>query len=167
MAEELKQAIAGYYAATTTLQTKGTPSGDEGIDARKAMETRQEQSQRTRDNLITDILNEMQVYLAGGDSIGGTLLNQKIQDAATLVPRPALPAVPSGRLRRLAQGHRPGQEGRRRCPGRGRSQGRPGEPPGLQGDPRLRRQRQEGDRRSQAVRRGASTAGRRTPSTPP
>src|SRR5262249_2918496 len=28
MAEELKQAIAGYYAATTTLQTKGTPSGD-------------------------------------------------------------------------------------------------------------------------------------------
>ena len=50
MAEELKQAIAGYYAATTTLQAKGTPSGDEGIQARKAMETRQEQSQRTRDD---------------------------------------------------------------------------------------------------------------------
>jgi hypothetical protein len=84
MAEELKQAIAGYYAATTTLQSKGTPSGDEGIHARKAMETRQEQSEKTRDTLISDILNEMQVYLAGGDSIGGTLLNQKIQDAATL-----------------------------------------------------------------------------------
>ncbi len=84
MAEELKQAIAGYYAATTTLQSKGTPSGDEGIHARKAMETRQEQSERSRDTLITDILNEMQVYLAGGDNIAGTLLNQKIQDAATL-----------------------------------------------------------------------------------
>lgn len=84
MAEELKQAIAGYYAATTTLQTKGTPSGDEGIHARKAMETRQEQSEKTRDTLITDILNEMQVYLAGGDGVGGTLLNQKVQDAATL-----------------------------------------------------------------------------------
>jgi hypothetical protein len=84
MAEDLKQAIAGYYAATTTLQAKGTPSGDEGIHARKAMETRQEQSQRSRDNLITDILNEMQVYLAGGDNIAGTLLNQKVQDAATL-----------------------------------------------------------------------------------
>ena len=83
-AEELKQAIAGYYAATTTLQTKGTPSGAEGIHARKAMETRQEQSKKTRDALITDILNEVQVYLAGGDSIGGALLNQKIQDAATL-----------------------------------------------------------------------------------
>jgi hypothetical protein len=84
MAEELKQAIAGDHAATTTLQTKGTPSGDEGIHARKAMETRQEQSQRSRDTLITDILNEMQVYLAGGDGVGGTLLNQKIQEAATL-----------------------------------------------------------------------------------
>ena len=84
MAEELKQAIAGDYAATTTLESKGTPSGDEGIHARKAMETRQEQSKNTRDTLITDILNEMQVYLAGGDNIGGTLLNQKIHDAATL-----------------------------------------------------------------------------------
>jgi hypothetical protein len=83
MAEELKQAIAADHAATTTLQTKGTPSGDEGIHARKAMETRQEQSQRTRDLLITDILNDMQIYLAGGDSVGGTLLIQKIQDGAT------------------------------------------------------------------------------------
>lgn len=84
MAEELKQAVAGYYAATTTLQTKGTPSGEEGIHAKKAMETRQEQSEKTRDTLIADILNEMQVYLAGGDAVGGSLLNQKIQDAATL-----------------------------------------------------------------------------------
>jgi hypothetical protein len=84
MAEELKQAIAGYYAATTTLQSKGTPSGDEGIHARKAMETRQEQSQRSRDGLITEILNETQVYLAGGDAIAGSLLNQKVQDAATM-----------------------------------------------------------------------------------
>jgi hypothetical protein len=84
MAEELKQAIAGFYAATTTLQVKGSPSGEEGIQARKAMETRLEQSQRSRDGLIADILNGMQVYLAGGDPVGGTLLNQKVQDAATL-----------------------------------------------------------------------------------
>jgi len=83
-AEELKQAIAGYYAATTTLAAKGTPSGDEGIHARKAMETRQEQSESSRDKLIIEILNDMQVYLAAGDSIPGTLLSQKIQDAATL-----------------------------------------------------------------------------------
>ena len=84
MADELKQAIASYYAATKTLEAKGTPSGDEGIHARKAMETRQEQARRTRDSLIADVLNEMQVYLAGGDPIGGSLLSLKIQDAATL-----------------------------------------------------------------------------------
>ncbi len=84
MAEELKQAIAGYYAATTTLQARGTPSGEEGIQARKSMETRQEQAQRSRDGLITDILNETQIYLAGGESIGGALLTQKVQDAALL-----------------------------------------------------------------------------------
>src|SRR5205807_902986 len=50
--EELKQAIASYYAATTTLQAKGTPTTPEGIEARKAMETRQEQAQRTRDGII-------------------------------------------------------------------------------------------------------------------
>jgi hypothetical protein len=84
MADDLKQAIAGYYAASSTLQTKGTPSAEEGIHALKAMETLQEQSEKARDKLITDILNEMQVYLAGGDPIGGTLLKDKIEDAATL-----------------------------------------------------------------------------------
>jgi hypothetical protein len=34
------------------------------------------------------------------------------------VPGPALSLVPSGRLRQLAQSHRPGQEGRWRCTGR-------------------------------------------------
>ena len=41
------------------------------------------------------------------------------------------------------------------------------EPPGLQGDPRICRQRQEGHRHPQAVRRSRDTAGPRTPSTPP
>ncbi len=81
-AEELKQAIAGYYAASTTLQAKGTPTTPEGIEARRAMETRQEQAQRTRDGLITDILNDTAIYVAGGDPMGGTLLDQKVQDAA-------------------------------------------------------------------------------------
>ncbi len=82
-AEELKQDIAGYYAATTTLQARGTPTTPEGIEARKAMETRQEQAQQARDRLITEILNDAAVYVAGGDQMGGTLLEQKVKDAAT------------------------------------------------------------------------------------
>lgn len=80
---ELKQAIAGYYAAVTTLQAKGAQATPEGIDALKAMETRRDQAQRDRDRLITEILNDTVVYIAGGDSFNGTLLDQKIKDAAT------------------------------------------------------------------------------------
>ena len=83
-AEELKQAIASYYAATTTLQAKGTSSTQEGeiIEARKSMETRQEQAQRTRDSIIIDILNETAIYLAGGEAVNGLMLETKVQDAA-------------------------------------------------------------------------------------
>ena len=80
---ELRQVIAGFYAATTTLQAKGTPATPEGDDARRAMETRRDQAQRDRDRLITDLLNEMSVFIAGGDQIPGALLDQKIKDAAT------------------------------------------------------------------------------------
>ncbi|HMP71480.1 MAG TPA: BREX system P-loop protein BrxC [Pirellulaceae bacterium] len=81
-AEELKHAIASYYAATTTIQNKGTPTTPEGIEAKKAMETRQEQAARTRDNLINDILNDAQIYTAGGDLFQGIILDVKVQEAA-------------------------------------------------------------------------------------
>jgi hypothetical protein len=82
MAEELRQAIAGYYGATATLEAKGTPTTDEGIEAKKAMETRQQSRQGERDRLLIEILNDARVYLAGGDPVGGTLLIDKVQDAA-------------------------------------------------------------------------------------
>ena len=79
---ELRQVIASYYAATTTLQAKGTPSTDEGREAHKSMETRRDQAHRDRDRLVTEILNDTSVYVAGGDQMGGTLLGQKVEDAA-------------------------------------------------------------------------------------
>ena len=79
---ELRQVIASYYAAMTTLQAKGTPSTDEGREAHKSMETRRDQAQRDRDRLVTEILNDTSVYVAGGDQMGGTLLGQKVEDAA-------------------------------------------------------------------------------------
>lgn len=81
-AEELKHAVASFYAATATLQLKGTPSTDEGEDAKRAMETRRDQAQRTRDNIINDILNDTTIYIAGGDLVNGMLLETKVQDAA-------------------------------------------------------------------------------------
>jgi hypothetical protein len=81
-AEDLKQAVASYYAATATIQARGTPVTPEGIEARRAMETRQEQAERIRDNLINDILNETSIYIAGGEAVNGVLLEMKVQEAA-------------------------------------------------------------------------------------
>ncbi|MBV8611671.1 MAG: BREX system P-loop protein BrxC, partial [Singulisphaera sp.] len=80
--EELKRAIASHYAATATLQARGTPTTPEGIEARKAMETTLEQAQRNRDLLLDELLNETAVYIAGGDPVQGILLEYKVQDAA-------------------------------------------------------------------------------------
>jgi hypothetical protein len=81
-AEEIKQAIATYYAAEKTLELRGTPSSDEGLDAKKSMETRLTQAQQTRDNLLFDLLDETSIYLAGGDLVNGMLLTTKVEDAA-------------------------------------------------------------------------------------
>jgi len=84
-AEELKQAIASYYAATTTLDTRGHQNTPEGIEARKAMETRQTQAEKSRNELINEILNQTVIYLAGGEEVKGSLLiEDKVQDAASL-----------------------------------------------------------------------------------
>lgn len=83
-AEELRQAVAGYYAATATLQAKGNPHTPEGIEARRAMETRQEQAQQKRDGIIHDILNNAAIYIAGGgDPVGGSLLAEKVHEVAS------------------------------------------------------------------------------------
>jgi hypothetical protein len=82
-AEELKRAIAGHYAASATITAKGNPSTPEGIEARKAMETRQEQTRQARDSIIAEILNETAIYIAGGgEPLGGTVLADKVQLAA-------------------------------------------------------------------------------------
>jgi hypothetical protein len=80
--EELKRAIARYYAATATLHAKGTPSTPEGKEARKAMETTQEQAQENRDALLDELLNETAIYIAGGvEPYQGMMLETKVHDA--------------------------------------------------------------------------------------
>ena len=152
-AEELKQAIASYYAATRPRPGKGTPTTrDEGIEARKAMETRQEQAQRTRDSFINEMLNDTAIYLAGGDQVDGMFLGDKVAGRRQVVPRPALSRIPSRPTR--PTGTRSSSGPRRATAMRWRQSATRAtpKPPGLQGGHRLRRQRQEGDRRPQALR---------------
>ncbi len=82
-ADELKRAVASYSAALTTIHAKGHPGTPEGMEAKRAMETRLEQARRTRDNLIEELLNASQVYIAGdAEPVGGMLLETKVHAAA-------------------------------------------------------------------------------------
>ena len=81
--DALKQAVASYAAAQSTINTKGHPGTPEGMEARRAMETRLEQAKRNRDNLIEELLNASQVYVAGdAEPVGGMLLETKVHAAA-------------------------------------------------------------------------------------
>jgi hypothetical protein len=82
-AEELKRSIASYSAALSTIHSKGHPGTPEGIEAKRAMETRLEGAKKGRDNLIEDLLNATLVYVAGdAEPVGGMLLETKVHEAA-------------------------------------------------------------------------------------
>lgn len=81
--DDLKRAIASYSAALSTIHTKGHPGTPEGTEAKRAMETRLDQAKTNRDNLIEEVLNATQVYVAGdAEPIGGMLLETKVHEAA-------------------------------------------------------------------------------------
>ena len=82
MAEELKQAIAGYYAATTTMHTKGTPAARGQRGARRWRPSSSSQSGRATPSSTSAEQNPG--LPRRRRSVGGTLLRPKIQDAATL-----------------------------------------------------------------------------------
>jgi hypothetical protein len=81
--DELKQNVAGHYAAVSTIAAKGNPSTDEGVEAKRAMSTLEAKHLRDRDTLVTELLNNAIVFVAGGESVGGALLEEKVRDAAT------------------------------------------------------------------------------------
>ena len=81
-ADDLKQAIATLQAATDTLQARGISSEAEAIEARKAMQTREEQARQTLQRLLDEILDSTIVLVAGGDVVEGNILADKVQDAA-------------------------------------------------------------------------------------
>ena len=67
----------------STIYSKGIPGTPEGIEAKRAMETQLERAKTTRDDLIEELLNSTQIYIAADvDPVGGMLLETKVQDAA-------------------------------------------------------------------------------------
>ncbi|MHB8898382.1 MAG: BREX system P-loop protein BrxC [Thermoguttaceae bacterium] len=81
-AEEFKKAIAASKAAEDTLNSRGLPTSPEGIEARRAMETRLTEAKRKCKTTLADILSGARVFLAGGSEKTGNSFAEAVQEAA-------------------------------------------------------------------------------------
>lgn len=79
----LTDALAGVAAATDTLAARpGQQTTPEGLEARKAMETRRELEARRVDEIVHAILSDARVYQGGGNEVVGATLAEAVQKAA-------------------------------------------------------------------------------------
>ncbi|HEC0305505.1 TPA: hypothetical protein R1R18_005085, partial [Citrobacter freundii] len=78
---ELLSAIVDFKAAETTLEVSGIPSTDAGKDARAAMEHRKYEAERTKKLILKEIIDGIQVQMAGGSEVLGDTLVEQFQNA--------------------------------------------------------------------------------------
>ena len=80
--EELRQAIASRIAAQETLDSHGTASTPESIEARKAIETHLQVADHRIQELLGHVIAGAKVFLGGGQETNGIELADKVQDSA-------------------------------------------------------------------------------------
>ena len=81
-ADDLQKAIVAYDAAKATLDIKGTPTTDEGREARDAMASRMNACEATRSQIIQDVVDRAKVYQGGGNEQLELTLADKVEAAA-------------------------------------------------------------------------------------
>jgi len=81
-AEEFKKAIIDYEAAKATLDFKGSPSTDEGREARDAMSTRMSAAEDARKRIIQEVINNARVFQGGGNERFELDMVEKVRSAA-------------------------------------------------------------------------------------
>ena len=81
-ADALRRRIAEQDAATGTLDFKGVPTTQEGLEARDAMQTRLLEATRNRDSLSKEIINSAKVFQGGGNERLELTLQEKVEQAA-------------------------------------------------------------------------------------
>lgn len=80
--DELKQALAEAKAAEQTLQERGEPHTAAGIEAKDAISSRKTLAEQSaRELLLTHVLKEAKVILAGSEEFSGIMLSDKIKAA--------------------------------------------------------------------------------------
>jgi len=79
--QDLRAEIIKYRAAELTLNAMGLPTSQEGVEAKKSMETRQSIAKAAIEELIDKIGNEAVVYLAGGNTVEIGTIRDNMEDA--------------------------------------------------------------------------------------
>lgn len=81
-ADDLRRLIVEAAAAQETLDTKGSPTTDEGQEARQSMESRRDRAKTDRDRLIQAVVSNAKVFQGGGNEVFSVELVDKLREAA-------------------------------------------------------------------------------------
>ena len=81
-ADDLRRLIVEADAAQQTLDTKGNPTGPEGQEARKSMDSRRGHTVGKRDRLIRAIVSNAKVFQGGGNEILLSTLEDRIKTSS-------------------------------------------------------------------------------------
>lgn len=81
-ADDLKKAIADYEAAKATIEFKGTPSTEEGREARDAMNARMREAEVRRNEIIDQVIDISKVFQGGGTERFELNLIEKVRAGA-------------------------------------------------------------------------------------
>jgi hypothetical protein len=82
-ADDLRHHLIDFKAASATLDTRGVPTGPEGIEARAAMETTKQTSEGKINELLDEAFSGARVFQGGGNEILGNDLQEVVTEAAT------------------------------------------------------------------------------------
>lgn len=81
-ADDLRKWIVEAEAAQQTLDYKGSPSSEEGQEARRGMESRRDSAVVSRDELVGQIVANAKVFQGGGTELLKTKLSERLDDGA-------------------------------------------------------------------------------------
>jgi len=83
--DDLKNVLASVLAAEQTINYKGSPTTEEGKEARSSMITRKNTEERKLGEIIAEILGSARVYLSGGQGVTGIGLEGSVKAACEQV----------------------------------------------------------------------------------
>jgi hypothetical protein len=82
-AEDLRRLVIDADAAQQTLDSKGTPTSAEGLEARQSLISRRDLAAQQRDELVRQVVANAKVFQGGGSELLQVTLAEKIREGAT------------------------------------------------------------------------------------